>query len=155
MTPDRVRQLIDAYGAEPERWPAPERDAARRLIAADPALAAYAREAEAVDALIKGADKAVPPAWLAQRILNGAPGRRAAPRDGGWLRQLWPFGAAWQPAGALAASLAVGLWAGASGIAPAPFADNAQTAAIYTEEDVAFALYGFAGAAAEEWGYDG
>ena len=28
MTPDRFATLIDAYGASPERWPAPERQGA-------------------------------------------------------------------------------------------------------------------------------
>jgi hypothetical protein len=58
MTMDRLKTLLDAYGASPARWPAEERAAAEAMIAAsDEARAAFA-EAARLDSLL---DRAAPP----------------------------------------------------------------------------------------------
>ena len=152
MTPERVRQLIEAYGAHPGRWPAAERDAALRLMTEHPGLVAAAREAEALDALLDRADRAAPPAWLTGRIAA----RLTARRPGAFWREIWPFRAVWQPAAALAASLAIGLWLGAAGLAPAPLARSAtDMAQSGTQVEMALALYGLTATVAEDLGDDG
>lgn len=52
MTPDRFATLIDAYGASPERWPAPERQAALAYLQATPAAQTLVAEAGRLDALL-------------------------------------------------------------------------------------------------------
>ncbi len=52
MNQYRLQELIEAYGADPARWPADERDAARALLAQSPdALAAQARARRLDEAL--------------------------------------------------------------------------------------------------------
>ena len=152
MTPERAMRIIDAYGARPARWPEEDREALLGLLAAEPGLAAYAHEAGALDSRLDAAGRDMPPAWLAGRIMASAPaGGRPA-----WWQPVLRFGGAWQPAGALAMSLAAGLWLGAAGLASESLTSGvAGTGPVQAEDDVAYALYGFAGTAAEEWGYDG
>ena len=77
MTPERFHQIVEAYGADPQRWPQQERAAAERWAAAhrveaDTALAA----AVGIDAWL-AADKVEPPGMaLQQRIIDSAPVRR-------------------------------------------------------------------------------
>lgn len=112
MTEDRILELIDAYGADPMRWPAEERAEAQSLMAAtdDPRLRVALAEARTLDDLLALAsvpdishetqerlriDAAAPVSPIArlQRLLD------------------WP-GPIWQPAGALAAALVLGIWVG-------------------------------------------
>lgn len=90
MTPERFHQIVEAYGADPRRWPQQERAvaeawAAAHRIEADAALAAAA----GLDAWL-ATDKVDPAdAALQQRIIGSAPVRRpGAPR-----RKLWWSGA--------------------------------------------------------------
>jgi hypothetical protein len=50
MTLERFAVIVDAYGAEPRRWPAAERESASALAASDPEAAALLAEARALDA---------------------------------------------------------------------------------------------------------
>lgn len=91
MTPERFHQIVEAYGADPHRWPQQERAVAQRWAAAhrveaDTALA----DAVGLDAWL-AADKVEPPdTALQQRIIGSAPGRRpSSPR-----RRWWWSGAA-------------------------------------------------------------
>jgi hypothetical protein len=91
MTPERFHQIVEAYGADPRRWPQQERKAAQdwaalHRVEADTTLA----EAVGIDAWL-AADKVEPPgAALQQRIVGSAPVRQPmAPR-----RRLWWSGAA-------------------------------------------------------------
>ena len=54
MTPDRFRELIDAYGGDAKRWPAGERDAALAYAGCDARARAMLDEAKRLDALIDG-----------------------------------------------------------------------------------------------------
>lgn len=58
VTMERLAQLLDAYGGEPARWPAHERDAALQLIAASPEARAMQRVAIELDGTL---DQAVLP----------------------------------------------------------------------------------------------
>jgi hypothetical protein len=113
----RLRELYAAYGADPGRWPEYERW--RHPDLPPPELLAEENDARLIDRLL--ARHAVPPApaqdhrQLIARAAApapprslGLPGRRhGAPM----LMREWPA------ALALAASLAIGVWIGAAGIA--------------------------------------
>ncbi|MGQ0676330.1 MAG: hypothetical protein ACT4N4_09660 [Rhodospirillales bacterium] len=71
MTPDRFRELIDAYGGDPKRWPASERDAALAHARADARAGAMLDRARALDALLDGM-KVAPPAIDPARIVAAA-----------------------------------------------------------------------------------
>ena len=50
IDPARARDVVDAYGAAPERWPADERDAVLAQCRADPALEQARRAMASLDA---------------------------------------------------------------------------------------------------------
>lgn len=110
----RLATLLDAYGADPQRWPEPERDAALALLRASEPARILQRAAAALDAKIDA--WAVPPhsAALRAAVIASAPPHR------GWrqgLTDLWRDLGGWQLAGpAFAASLALGallpMWLG-------------------------------------------
>jgi hypothetical protein len=90
----RFRDLIDAYGADPKRWPPDERAAAEALIARSPEAAALRRAAAALDALLDQAPAPAAPrleaTMLAARIAR-APQETIRPallrfQDEFWIR---------------------------------------------------------------------
>jgi len=110
----RAQAVLDAYGADESRWPEADRDAVRLAIAADPALVRRQAEEAELDALLALAPVEAPGYALQTRILatqkdEGAGGL-------GILKQLldllWPYGSAAIPAGALAASILLGVASG-------------------------------------------
>ncbi len=131
MTLQRLQQLLDVYGANPERWPVEERAAALALLARSTEAQAQQHEAARFDALLDLAPVARPSEELAARILAAQPaeeaeakGARNGPRRlsrAGQRSQLYaPLRntareesrrrLVW-PSLAVAASLAVVLWA--------------------------------------------
>lgn len=56
MTLDQFGALLDRHGAQPEQWPAEERDSARRLLASSPAAAARLAQAERIERLMRDFD---------------------------------------------------------------------------------------------------
>jgi anti-sigma factor RsiW len=86
MTPERALTIIEAYGADPRRWPADERDAARALIARTPELAAALAREAAMDAVLAAAppapDVMLNPAAIALQAQRAAIPARAR----SWLR---------------------------------------------------------------------
>jgi hypothetical protein len=113
---ERLRQLYAAYGADPARWPRHE-----RLLYGDAVLLELIEsdsEARLVDRLLALLPTPVAPPQNPRQLLSRAAGpqqraaalharRPAMPK----LRQEWPA------ALALAASLAIGVWLGAAGVA--------------------------------------
>jgi hypothetical protein len=90
----RFRDLIDAYGADPRRWPPGERAEGEALIARSPEAAALRQKAAALDALLDLAPAPAAPrleaATLAARIA-AAPQETIRPallrfRDQFWIR---------------------------------------------------------------------
>ena len=76
MDEGRMAAILDAYGADPGRWPAAERDAARAWLTAHPDRLVEARaEAQIVDAALARdrRDDAASPA-LEMRVRAGIPG---------------------------------------------------------------------------------
>ena len=131
MTPARFAALLDAYGGDPARWPAAERQAALRLLARDAAARRAQAEAASLDALLDQAPVAPLSAALQARVLAAAPTvakrrpafdapstvNQASPRS--WLgalghlaARLTPAPGTWQPAAAMAAALVLGLIVG-------------------------------------------
>src|SRR5262245_13525280 len=85
MTLQQLQQLLDAYGANPERWPAEERATALALLAHSTAARAQRNEAARLDALLDLAPVALPSAELAAQILAAAPAEKTqaeSPRNG-------------------------------------------------------------------------
>src|SRR5262249_61702206 len=73
MTLDRFAVLLDAYGADPARWPDTERAAARALLDRSSEARARRDAAAALDALLDRAATVEPSSALAERILAQAP----------------------------------------------------------------------------------
>lgn len=75
---DRLQEILEAYGATPERWPEEERDALVRLLDRSPEARAKRDDAGRLDALLD-ASSGIPPARadLFEKIVAQAP--RAAP----------------------------------------------------------------------------
>eukprot|EP00435_Cladocopium_sp_Y103_P076924 s1_g663.t1 len=112
--PERQRAAI-AYGAEEARWPEADREAVRKLIAADPVLARQQAEEAELDALLDLAPVEAPSYALQGRILSVQKDEGVGGL--GFVKQvldvLWPYGSSAIPAGALAASIILGVASGA------------------------------------------
>ena len=111
MTLERLRAVIEAYGATPPRWPAAEREAVAVLLAESAAARTLLAEAAPLDELLDAAPPIAPTPALRAAILAAAP--RATPRlGGGWRAFIGELGG-WRLAGAvLAASLVLGIVSG-------------------------------------------
>jgi hypothetical protein len=135
MTPDRFEKLSLAFGGEIERWPANEREAARHLLAAQPALTEpLIDEARRLDRTLNDAPSTRPSHALVSRIVQAGLRPRAPWAVSRWLAGL---GLATGLAGAAAAGVAAGLLVGpvalsASHVAPA--ADPGEEAAMLLRE---------------------
>lgn len=119
MKQERFFQIIEAYGAKPERWPDAERADAEAFVTANPDLAAMAlAEARELDAILGPAEADISD-LLERRILQGLPElpAAAAPR--------------WIAPAAVAASLLVGVFIG--------FASGALTVGTGSEADAIYA----------------
>lgn len=169
MTPDRLKEIIDAYGASARRWPDSERAAAQALLASDAALEAYRQSAVTLDALIDAAPAADVPAGLAHTILSDAASHGSVDahkqittspglirRLTGMMTQALPEMPVWRPAIGFAASLAMGIWVGSQGLVPlSGQTDETELAAMAGDEGDALSLvYGY-GLGFGDWANDG
>ncbi|MDH5189782.1 MAG: hypothetical protein OEW89_00880 [Gammaproteobacteria bacterium] len=75
MNHERVKTLIDCYGADAERWPQEEMEAAIMLIDNSPELIAYQDDARALDKLINNQNiqDDIDTHALASRIMDSLP----------------------------------------------------------------------------------
>ena len=124
MTLERLREIVEAYGASPARWPQGERPAAEALASSSPEAQSLVAEAARFDALLDMAPAEAPSAALTERLMAARP-RAVAPlvparpqKEKGFLRGLletvWPYGSAAFPAGTLAAALVMGIALGSA-----------------------------------------
>ncbi|MDR6391041.1 hypothetical protein [Paraburkholderia phenoliruptrix] len=91
MTPERFHQIVEAYGADPRRWPSAERAAGQAWAQRHRQQAdAWLAQAAALDAWLAADAVAPPDAALQQRIVASAPARRPASQRRTW----WWSGAA-------------------------------------------------------------
>lgn len=68
MQLERLRELVDAYGGDPRRWPPAERASAAELLAGSPQAQGLVAEAKAVDRLLDRAPPLAPPILDAERL---------------------------------------------------------------------------------------
>ena len=128
MTLDRLSEIVEAYGAAAHRWPLAEREAALAFIAANEEARALVDEALTLDLMLDLAPAPEPVSnELVARIMaarpRALPGVAVADRPvpkgvfGFWkarLQEIWPYGPPAIPAGALAASIMLGVGFGFS-----------------------------------------
>lgn len=146
MTAERFRAIVDAYGADPHRWPAHERAAAQDWAAQHRAAAdALLDQAAQLDAWLPHATVAAPDPALARRIAAAAPhpalghqpGHQPGHRIAAAARpraRLWWSGAAFVGAGlagCVAGAFAMSLLLLLGG-APAPAAGPPDAASLTT-----------------------
>lgn len=75
-TLDRLTEILDAYGADPNRWPAAERADALALVAVSPDARDLVAAAARLDAVLDALPPAqAPSAALRARIVAAAPAR--------------------------------------------------------------------------------
>uniref|UniRef100_E1TDB1 Uncharacterized protein n=1 Tax=Burkholderia sp. (strain CCGE1003) TaxID=640512 RepID=E1TDB1_BURSG len=118
MTPERFHQIVEAYGADPRRWPEEERAAAQAWTQTHRQQAdAWLAQAAGLDAWL-AADRLAPPdAALQRRIVASAPVRRPHAQRRAW----WWSGAAVAGVGLLggvAGALAVSLFVLSEAVPP-------------------------------------
>lgn len=71
ISPERLQELLDAYGSREDRWPEDKREDMRACLAAFPRMQQELTAAREVDALL---DSYVPePAYLQDRIVKALP----------------------------------------------------------------------------------
>lgn len=87
MSPERFATLIEAYGAEPSRWPTGERAAALSFIDHNPELAEpLLRAAASLDDLLSVFPAAAPPSTVLRERIVASAGKAKT----GWHRaRLW------------------------------------------------------------------
>lgn len=143
MDRQRLDSLLDAYGADPARWPAAERSAAQALLASDPAAQARLAQARLLDRALDVLPPAPAPAGdLAARIRNAArqPVTPAIP-----LPAPANTNSPWRFTAALAASAVIGLWLGFAAPVASPFTSGGSTTidlAAIDQQDVAALAFG-------------
>lgn len=105
-----LRKFVEAYGANPDRWPT---DVKRRFDPGElesPEISAFMQAERDLDALLDEATLFDPSPELAAEVLLLSE-RRNLPR---WLGACWPFPAVWRPATVLTIALLVGILFGAT-----------------------------------------
>ena len=114
MSIERLREILDAYGARETRWPEQERHAALSLTESSEQARQLRSEAAALDAALDRWEAPSPTEPQRKRAIGAAPaGRRTwLPRLDAWGEMLWPSGPVWRPVTALAAAAALGVAAG-------------------------------------------
>jgi hypothetical protein len=118
---DRLQAVLAAYGADSVRWPESERELAPLLAAAHPEVAAALEEARCLDSALARASRPVAPAAAADRLVASAsqtPGNVVAFARLGATPSAAPrtaLSSRLAVATSLAASLAFGIYLGASG----------------------------------------
>ncbi len=81
MSDHHLLQALNAWGADPSRWPAEQRAEAERALASSPALRAARREEERFDRLLGGVPPVIDDARLARLLTAVGEAARAVPQD--------------------------------------------------------------------------
>jgi len=138
MTIERLNELIAAYGADPQRWPAIEHDEARAFMDAHPIITqATLDEARSLDSILDGEKKNVSNTdFLAARILKAAQTETmpipiaANDRLIPWAKSTWKSVAA-----TLVITTGFGFAAGQSAVAKSMRMDTAEALLSLSVED--------------------
>lgn len=100
VSPQRVKTILECYGADPAAWPEGERQAARALLERNHELQALRDQAMQLDAAIHALGQSRRPApehisALTERIMRALPGQTLPPPRSGHRRALgWLTGMA-------------------------------------------------------------
>ena len=131
MDEDRLQHLIDAYGAEPRRWPAADREAGMALVRTSPRASARLALARALDDSLDAWTLSGAAADLGARIAALAPGARSP---------VYRRPAVWWAGAGLAAACALGVLVGAMASEPLlhPTHRDAAILAGYDDNTTAF-----------------
>ena len=105
MTLERFKAILEAYGGEERRWPTAERESALAFADGSAEAKRLLAEARALDRLLDEAETSSADRALEDRIMASFGKSEGGGRS--WSRQ-------WIPAGAIAASLVLGLATGAA-----------------------------------------
>ena len=117
VSPERAARILEIYGADPVRWPGPERPGTLAALNEFPELAQARQAAKDIDKVLDTAPGYTPSADLARRVSAAA--RHDPPLKSwrAWLADLAPKSATpkgiMQPAATLFVAAALGIMAGA------------------------------------------
>ena len=117
MGMDRLRELLEAYGAEPGRWPAKDRAAALALLAGNEEARRLQKQAAAIDGLLDRATPIGPPIIDAELLVASV---TATPQKTAEVVTLRPAarrssgGSFWLKVASLAAAAMIGFLVGVS-----------------------------------------
>lgn len=148
MTLEDFEALVGTYGADPARWPAGEREDAQSFLMQSDEAQGVLAEALMLDQLLDQAPGGETYGALTARIMATAPGGEAEElslfvRIG---RALWPQTGIARPAALLGASLALGIYMGASGASA-----NVDT---YSYEESDSDLFAYVFDVSDDWSTD-
>lgn len=118
MTIERLRQILDAFGADPARWPKTERDGALALLANSREAQRLRDEARRLDSLLNEAGEAIElrldAKGLVAAITEATANVHRLPKSS---RRKFPLTGAWPGFAGLAAAAAAGFIVGWMGLA--------------------------------------
>lgn len=139
ISEERFKSLVEAYGGDPARWPAGEREAAERLLRSSAMAQAAAAEAVRLDQALSAARDVPVAGALDARVM--ADFDRAARRwslrkfAGALADAVWPGAPLWQPACAFGLALVIGV--GLAAFAPLdPGRSDDNSAAVFALDTV-------------------
>lgn len=124
MKIERLQEILDAYGADPSRWPAGERAAAEGLLRGSTEARAMQTQAATLDTALDHWQAPPTDPWLVQRIVAKA--RSTPQRRPSLFERLGIFlpGPVWPQLAGLAGALLIGFVIGMSDIVQADAADT-------------------------------
>ena len=111
---ERVEQILAAYGAKPEHWPAAERPGMLAELEVSSQAQARLAEEQELDRALEHVATCEPSAKLRAAILQAvpAPKRSWSSALDAWAESLWPTRRVWAFGGALAAAAVLGVATG-------------------------------------------
>ena len=117
VSPKRAARILEVYGADPARWPGPERAGNLAVLNEIPELAEARQAATDIDQVLDTAPGYTPPAGLARRISAAAVHDPAPKSWRAWLAKMAPESATpiriTQPVATLFVAVTLGIMAGA------------------------------------------
>ena len=126
LSEERFKTLVEAYGGDPARWPADEREAAERLLASSAGAQVAVADAAKLDRALSAAGGVPASSVLEARVMADFDrASRGLRRFVALLADaVWPGAPLWQPACAFGLALVVGVVLAA--IAPLELSDDSS-----------------------------
>jgi hypothetical protein len=109
----RVASVVEAYGADPARWPASEREAVQCLNSSSAQAERVLAQARELDLVLASATPPPQSAALERRLLNDFDRLQIRWSLRKWIYSValavWPGAPLWQPAAVFGLALAIGI----------------------------------------------